>query len=107
MRYQVTMTIDIEEVREKAITKKSVVTAVPEEKQHSPETSIGHLVYGIKDAALALGIGRTFLFQLIKEGKLPFVKLGRRTLIQVSELQALLNGGIVTPGSPAVTTPLT
>jgi excisionase family DNA binding protein len=34
------------------------------------------------------GIGRTRLFQLLKTGELPSVKIGRRRMVPVSDLQA-------------------
>lgn len=48
------------------------------------------LSLSVEDAAKALGIGRTFVFQLIKEKKLKAVKAGRRTLIPVREVEAFL-----------------
>lgn len=56
-----------------------------------PERTIPPVSYSVEDAAKALGIGRTFVFQLIKEGKLKAVKLGRRTVIPVKECEALLS----------------
>lgn len=35
----------------------------------------------VGEACACLGIRRTKLFQLIRDGELPFVKIGRRTLI--------------------------
>jgi len=64
--------------------------------QPEPERTVLPVSYSIEDAAKALGIGRTFVFQLIKEGKLKAVKLGRRTVIPVKECEALLSrfGGV-------------
>ena len=56
-----------------------------------PEPTILPVSYSVEDAAKALGIGRTFVFQLIKEGKLKAVKLGRRTVVPVKECEALLS----------------
>jgi len=39
-----------------------------------------------RDAANLLGIGRTTLYTLIKNGELHPVKIGRRTLIATAEL---------------------
>jgi excisionase family DNA binding protein len=49
------------------------------------------LAYSIKDAAVALGIGRTKLYELINAGELSVVKLGSRTLIRRADLEALLD----------------
>jgi excisionase family DNA binding protein len=48
------------------------------------------LAYSIEDAAAALSIGRTKLYELINAGELKPVKIGRRTLIMHSALEALL-----------------
>lgn len=60
------------------------VIALPSEK----------LAYGIKDAASALGIGRTTIWRAIKEGKLSAVKVGNRTLIRTEALQAWLSAPV-------------
>ena len=44
----------------------------------------------VNDAAKALGIGRTSIYALIREGRLTVVKLGRRTLVTVESLQKLV-----------------
>ena len=44
----------------------------------------------INDAARALGIGRTSIYALIKEGKLQTVKIGRRTLVKADSIRALV-----------------
>jgi excisionase family DNA binding protein len=48
------------------------------------------LAYCVEDVAKALGIGRTYVFHLIKEGQLRAVKIGRRTLVPVREVEAFL-----------------
>ena len=48
------------------------------------------LAYGLKEAALAVGIGRTSLYEAISSGQLAAFKLGGRTLIMADELQAWL-----------------
>lgn len=45
----------------------------------------------INGAARALSLGRTSIYQLIKEGRLETVKLGRRTLIKVASIRALID----------------
>lgn len=46
------------------------------------------------DAAAALGVGRTTIFQMIKNGELEVIKLGRRTLVKVSSLKRLVEGEV-------------
>jgi excisionase family DNA binding protein len=53
------------------------------------------LAYGIKEAASALGIGRTTLWRAIKDGKLPAVKVGNRTLLRTEALQTWLSTPVV------------
>lgn len=48
------------------------------------------MAVSVKDAAKALSLGRTSIYALIKEGRLETVKLGRRTLIKVQSVRALL-----------------
>ena len=44
----------------------------------------------INDTAKALGLGRTSIYALIREGRLETVKLGRRTLVKVASVRHLL-----------------
>ncbi len=46
----------------------------------------------INDAAKALGIGRTSIYQLIRDRRLEEVKLGRRTLIKTESIRRLVDG---------------
>lgn len=48
------------------------------------------LVYSINEAARALGVGRTSIYALIKQGRLETVKLGSRTLVKTSSILALI-----------------
>jgi len=49
------------------------------------------LAYSPADAAQVLGISRARLYQLIDDGTVPSVKLGRRRLIRHEALVDLLN----------------
>ena len=49
-------------------------------------THAGQLLLPINDACAALGVGRTSLYQLIADGRIPVVHLGRRTLVPADEL---------------------
>lgn len=44
----------------------------------------------IPDTCRRLGIGRTLVYDLIKQGKLRPIKLGTRTLIPETELKCLI-----------------
>jgi excisionase family DNA binding protein len=46
----------------------------------------------ISEAASVLSVGRTFTYGLIKAGRLETVKLGRRTLVKVDSIKALIDG---------------
>lgn len=48
--------------------------------------------YSINDAALVSGLGRTTIYELIKRKELVPFKVGSRTLIRHSDLQALVDG---------------
>lgn len=49
------------------------------------------LAYGIKEAAIALGVSKTTIWRAMKEGKVSAVKVGNRTLIRTEALQAWLS----------------
>lgn len=45
----------------------------------------------VDGTAKALGIGRTSVYALIRDGRLETVKLGRRTLVKVDSIRNLIN----------------
>ncbi len=47
--------------------------------------------YSVETAARVLGISRALAYQLVREGVIPSVKLGRRVLIPQQALTALLS----------------
>ncbi len=49
------------------------------------------IAVSVKDAAKALGIGRTSIYALIRDGRLEVIKLGRRTLIKVASIRRLID----------------
>lgn len=53
------------------------------------------MLKSINQTAKELGIGRTNLYQQIKLGRLSIVKIGRRTLVKSSSIEALINQGEV------------
>ena len=49
--------------------------------------STDRLAYGIAEAGAVLGIGRSSMYQLISEGKIATVSIGRRRLVLRAELE--------------------
>lgn len=49
------------------------------------------LAYPVPEAAYRLGISRSRLYAMNKEGLVEFVKLGRRTVVTDAELRRLLD----------------
>lgn len=56
-------------------------------KQISP---VARAALSVEEAADALGLGRTYIFQLIKEGALESIRAGRRRLVPVKAVDAFL-----------------
>jgi excisionase family DNA binding protein len=50
------------------------------------------MLCSIPDAAAALGLGRSKTYQLISEGKLATVTIGRRRLVRVESVRTLALG---------------
>jgi excisionase family DNA binding protein len=48
------------------------------------------ITVSVSDACCLVGIGRTKLYELLKNKQIQTVKIGRRTLVKVSSLQALV-----------------
>jgi excisionase family DNA binding protein len=61
---------------------------------HQPQTRGATLprLLAIKQAIYELGIGRTALYELIKDGKLETVKIGRRRLVPIEAIEELIAG---------------
>jgi excisionase family DNA binding protein len=51
------------------------------------------LAYSVKEACKVTSLGRTYLYLLIKEGRLEVRKIGNRTIIPAASLHALIEGG--------------
>jgi len=48
------------------------------------------LAISIKDAAKALGLGRTSIYAMIADGRLEAFKVGRRTLVRMESILRLV-----------------
>lgn len=60
------------------------------------------IAYSVDEVAKATGLGRTTLYSFIKQGRLPVVKLGKRTLIRNDDLQRFLTPEPVRPEAVAL-----
>lgn len=54
--------------------------------------TIEPLAYSINEACRVSSLGRTRLYQLIRERRLEVRKIGKRTLIPAASLRALIGG---------------
>ena len=52
------------------------------------ESNIPRRAISISEFCRTYGVGRTMVYQLIKDGVLPAIKCGRRTLISWEEAEA-------------------
>lgn len=57
----------------------------------APPRAIRPLAYSVAEAVTATGLSRSKIFKLMRGGQLQRTKVGRRTLITVASLEALLN----------------
>jgi excisionase family DNA binding protein len=48
----------------------------------------------VPEAAEMLGISRNFAYQLVREGKLPSIRFGKRILIPRAALEKMLERGV-------------
>ena len=53
------------------------------------ENEMDAILISIPDACKALGIGRSKVYELISEGRLETVTIGRRRLVRVESIRAL------------------
>ena len=50
------------------------------------------MAISIKDAAKALGLGRTTIYAMIGDGRLEIFKIGRRTLVKMESVRRVIAG---------------
>lgn len=51
------------------------------------------ITFTIADATKATGLSRSTLYNLMGAKKLPYIKVGKRTLLRVSDIELLLQSG--------------
>lgn len=49
------------------------------------------LAVSVNEAARILGVGRTSLYSMIRDGRIEAIKLGRRTLIKTASLRRIID----------------
>ncbi len=54
------------------------------------KNTITKAVLSVDEFAATIGVGRTTAYRLFKERKVRLVRIGRRTLIPIAEVDALL-----------------
>lgn len=52
------------------------------------------MTVSVEEAAALLGIGRTLAYELVRQGKIPSIQLGRRVVIPLAGLDALIGRAI-------------
>jgi excisionase family DNA binding protein len=57
---------------------------------------VQRLTLSVEEAAIALGISRTFAYEAVARGEIPCIRIGRRILIPKAALEKLLAGGAPT-----------
>lgn len=53
------------------------------------------MAWSISEAVKESGLGRSFLYNLMGEGKLPYIKIGKRRLILAEDLRQFLENARV------------
>jgi excisionase family DNA binding protein len=61
-------------------------------------TSRDRLVYTVEEAAGLLGVARSTMYELVRVGEVPSIRIGRRVFVTAPAIAALTG---VTPPSPA------
>lgn len=57
---------------------------------------VNRLTVTVEEAAEVLGISRGLAYDLVRRGEVPSVRLGRRLLVPIRPLMAMINGDEVT-----------
>lgn len=60
--------------------------------ERAEPVAIPRLAFSVAEAAASTGLSRSFLYELMANGQIPFTKVGARRLLPVSGLESFLNG---------------
>ncbi|MGH9235566.1 MAG: helix-turn-helix domain-containing protein [Acidimicrobiales bacterium] len=55
------------------------------------QISIRRLTLTVAEAGQVLGVSRSYAYELVRQGQLPCMRLGRRIVVPVRALEALLD----------------
>lgn len=55
-----------------------------------PNSQPEKLVYRVREACVALGLGKTSFYKLVRDGQLRLIKIAGRSLVERSELERLV-----------------
>ena len=55
--------------------------------------NVAPVTYTIANATRATGLSRSTLYNLMKAKRLPYIKVGKRTLLKISDIETLLENG--------------
>lgn len=58
------------------------------------DSGIRPAVLGVKEAAAYVGVAVTTLYRMMGRREVPFLKVGKRTLIRVADLDSFLAGQV-------------
>lgn len=50
------------------------------------------ITYSIAETGAVLGIGRTLIYEMLDDGRLEAIKVGRRTLVKADSIKRLVDG---------------
>ena len=64
----------------------------------------GKIAMTVKEATAVSGLGKTTLYELMRTGALPRIKVGSRTLIRQDDLERILQSVTYVAGSMPVST---
>ena len=93
MRYLVTMTVDIEEIKDrKRKGSDKDVEVLKAEVTPQPAKSLSWpMTYGVKEVGRLLGISRSSVYVLLNAGLLNPIRIGRRVLFTENELRSFID----------------
>ncbi len=55
--------------------------------------NVAPITYTVANAIKATGLSRSTLYNLMKAKQLPYIKVGKRTLLKISDIEVLLENG--------------